>query len=302
MARQLARKDPKNSFVGFTSAAPSTAFVCEQLLEIGDVTLAMGRFAPSEGDHVRFPKVTLAVHNGAPLNLDWRAPESDRTKSPILRHGQAMLSDAGVPVWKRWIEPRSIFAFTINAAFVARISEQIFDGAGHETIDARVGLNDLIIGRLISLGWRELENDGASGRLYAEGLASSLAVHLLRNYGISRRNARLSKGGLSPRQLRRVVEYIDEHLDRELALAELASVAGLSPHHFGEAFKISMGQPPHRYVMGKRVTRAREMLRNHELPISEVAYALGFASQSHFTTQFGRVTGITPGRFRRSLR
>jgi AraC family transcriptional regulator len=207
-----------------------------------------------------------------------------------------------VPMWKRWIEPRSIFAFAIDAAFVARISQQIFDGAGHEAIDARVGVDDPIIDRLAGLGRRELENNGTTGRLYVEGLASSLAVHLLRNYGISKRNACVSKGGLSPRQLRRVVDYINDHLDHDLALAELAAVAGLSPHHFGEAFKTSMGQPPHRYLMGKRVARARELLRNQELSVSDVAYALGFASQSHFTTQFGRVTGITPGRFRRSLR
>jgi AraC family transcriptional regulator len=302
MARHLARKDPWNSFVGVASAASSSAFAFGKFIEIGEVTLASGTFEASEGAHVRFPKLTLAVHGSTPINLDWRSPNSDHVKSSLVRGGQAMLSDAEVPVWKRWMTPRSIFAFTIDAAFVTRISQQLFDGAPHGAIDTHVGLDDPIVDRLASLGRQELENGGANGRLYVESLASSLAVHLLRRYGTSMRKARLSKGGLSPRQLRRVVDYVHDHLDRDLALAELAAVAGLSPHHFGEAFKTSTGQPPHRYVMGKRVTRARELLWNQELSISDVAYALGFASQSHFTTQFGRVTGITPGRFRRSLR
>jgi len=106
---------------------------------------------------------------------------------------------------------------------------------------------------------------------------------------------------LAPPQVRRVLDYIDAHLTDELGLVELAAIAGLSPHHFVEAFKISIGKPPHRFVTEKRVQRALELLRVDDRSIAEIAHVVGFSSQSHLTMNFRRVTGLTPGRFRRSL-
>jgi AraC family transcriptional regulator len=101
--------------------------------------------------------------------------------------------------------------------------------------------------------------------------------------------------------MRRVLDYIDAQLTGELGLVELAAIAGLSPHHFVEAFKISVGKPPHRFVMERRVQRVLELLRHDDRSIAEIAHAAGFSSQSHLTASFRRVTGVTPGRFRRSL-
>jgi AraC family transcriptional regulator len=142
---------------------------------------------------------------------------------------------------------------------------------------------------------------GAGGYLYIEGLATALTVHLLRTHGTSRRVPTRHKGGLAPMRLRRVLDFIGAHLGGEIALADLAALAGLSTHHFGEAFRTSTGRPAYRYVMERRVERARELLCDGKRPIAEIAYAAGFSSQAHFTTNFRRVTGVTPGRFRRSL-
>src|SRR6516162_6836520 len=113
------------------------------------------------------------------------------------------------------------------------------------------GVQDPVIGRLGALGRRELSEGGPGGRLYLEGLAAMLTVHLLRSYGSSERSPIPDRGGLAPRQVRRVLDYIDAHLTDELGLVELAAIAGLSPHHFVEAFKISVGKPPHRFVTEK---------------------------------------------------
>jgi AraC family transcriptional regulator len=78
-------------------------------------------------------------------------------------------------------------------------------------------------------------------------------------------------------------------------------LGGLSPNHFGEAFKVSVGMPPHRFLMEQRVRRATALLREEENSIAEIAQAVGFSSQSHLTVNFRRVTGLTPGQFRRSL-
>jgi AraC family transcriptional regulator len=140
-----------------------------------------------------------------------------------------------------------------------------------------------------------------TGSLYLEGLATVLTVHLLRGYGSAERSPLPHRGGLAPRQVRRVLDYIDAHLNDELGLVELAAIAGLSPHHFGQAFKISVGKSPHQFVTERRVQHATELLRNEDRSIAAIALAAGFSSQSRLTENFRRVTGVTPGQFRRSL-
>jgi AraC family transcriptional regulator len=128
-----------------------------------------------------------------------------------------------------------------------------------------------------------------------------LTVHLLRSYGSSERSPIPYRGGLAPRQMRRILDYIDAHLADELGLLDLAAIAGLSPHHFGEAFKISVGKSPHQFVMESRLQHALELLRDGDRSIAEIAHATGFSSQSRLTEIFRRMTGLTPGQFRRSL-
>jgi AraC family transcriptional regulator len=165
-----------------------------------------------------------------------------------------------------------------------------------------IGIEDPVIARLGALGRRELSEGGVGGRLYLEGLATLLTVHLLRSYSLSKPSPLSHRGGLAPRQMRRVLDYIDAHLTDELGLVELATIAGLSLNHFGEAFKTSVGKSPHRFVMERRVQHAMELLRGGEGSIAEIAHTAGFSSQNRLTENFRRVTGLTPGQFRRSLR
>lgn len=107
-----------------------------------------------------------------------------------------------------------------------------------------------------------------------------------------------SRGGLPPRVLRRVRDYIETHLDDSISLQDLASTAGLSISHFTRAFKQSEGMTPHRYLLHRRVRRALGLLAETTLALSEVAMASGFADQSHFCRQFRRFVGATPSRYR----
>ena len=110
------------------------------------------------------------------------------------------------------------------------------------------------------------------------------------------------RGGLSPAALRRVQLFVEANLGRQIALAELAERAGLSAFHFARAFKQSVGSPPLAWLQQRRVERAHELLRTTDLPLGEVALATGFGSQSHFTTVFRRLTGLTPAVVRRGSR
>jgi AraC-like DNA-binding protein len=109
-------------------------------------------------------------------------------------------------------------------------------------------------------------------------------------------------GGLAPGALRRVVEHIEANLGERIDIRELASLAGLSECQFARAFKQSVGMPPHRYVVSRRVAVGAALIERTERSMTDVALSIGFSDHSHFTRTFGRVTGETPSAYRRSRR
>lgn len=111
-----------------------------------------------------------------------------------------------------------------------------------------------------------------------------------------------TKGGLALRALRQVCEYVEGRLADRITDRELATVAGLSDSHFSRAFKESVGMAPHRYVSWRRIEVAARMIADTQRPLSEISLAVGFSDQSHFTRMFRRLTGETPGAFRRRQR
>jgi AraC-like DNA-binding protein len=108
------------------------------------------------------------------------------------------------------------------------------------------------------------------------------------------------RGGLPPRVLRRVQEYIDSHLGENLELEQLALTAGLSLYHFARAFKTSVGVPPHQFVLQRRLSRARDLLTSTDRPIADIAIAAGFSDQSHLARHFRQSFAVSPIAFRRS--
>jgi AraC family transcriptional regulator len=104
---------------------------------------------------------------------------------------------------------------------------------------------------------------------------------------------------LAPWQLRRVTDFMRDNLPETLELAQLAAISGLSPSHFGRAFKGSTGLPPHRWHLTLRIERARAMLTDAGASLADVACATGFADQSHFTRVFSKIVGMSPGAWRR---
>ena len=111
-----------------------------------------------------------------------------------------------------------------------------------------------------------------------------------------------ARGGLSAATMRRIRDYVEAHLGENINLATLSAIAGFSLHHFAREFKQSAGVTPHHYLTQRRVERAQDMLAQTDLPLSEIAYATGFADQSHLARHFRQSLGITPREFRRSQR
>jgi AraC family transcriptional regulator len=145
----------------------------------------------------------------------------------------------------------------------------------------------------------ELDDRAPHDRMYAEGLGLALAAQLLRKY--ARGDTITFSRGLTGKQLRNVVDYIQEHLTGNLSLAEVSAVTGVSPSHFKALFKLSMGLPVHKYVMKCRVERAVELIGNGDVKLSQVALRTGFADQSHMSRWLRRFIGLTPAQLRRNL-
>jgi AraC family transcriptional regulator len=137
-----------------------------------------------------------------------------------------------------------------------------------------------------------------NGTLYTESLGLALAIHVLRQYtarcGLQPAASSADGRGLSSLQHRRVIAFIEEHLDEDLSIARLAGVAAISASHFKTLFRRTAGVPVHEYVIQRRVERAKTLLTRGDLPASQVALAAGFTHQSHMARAMRRLLGVTP--------
>jgi len=108
------------------------------------------------------------------------------------------------------------------------------------------------------------------------------------------------RGGLAPWQIRKVTSHVDAHLDRPIRNEDLAALVRLNPSHFGRAFRNSFGEPPHEYVIRRRVERAQGLMLSTDASLSEIALDCGLADQSHLTRLFRRIAGESPRAWRRA--
>lgn len=104
-----------------------------------------------------------------------------------------------------------------------------------------------------------------------------------------------ARGALGPGAFARVRGYIEENVGERISLDDLARVAGMSRFHFARQFRIRTGESPMGFRLRLRIERSKAML--DAARVSDVAAALGFADQSHFTRTFRRLVGVPPSRF-----
>lgn len=114
----------------------------------------------------------------------------------------------------------------------------------------------------------------------------------------SRRAAKRSSGGLPPKRLQRIFDFVEKNLGSEIELAEMAAAAEMSLHYFAKMFKDSTGVTPHQFVTQRRIEKAKHLLIHSYDTVSEISLTVGFADQSHFTNVFRKLVGTTPKRWR----
>jgi AraC family transcriptional regulator len=144
----------------------------------------------------------------------------------------------------------------------------------------------------------EMQNDGMGGQLYGESLANLFLIHLLRNYCAFEPKLKQYQGGLPKYKLQQAIDYIQANLDWKLSLEAIAQHLNMSVYHFCDLFKQSVGISPYKYVLQQRVERAKQLLKDEESAIVDIAIDCGFANQTHLNRHFLSFTGVTPKDYR----
>jgi AraC family transcriptional regulator len=175
-------------------------------------------------------------------------------------------------------------------------------GAGRLAFPAGLLPADPVIDRLARAFVRVEDLGGAFGRCYAESVALAIIARVLARCSDGASAQASNTTGLAKWRLKRAVDFIDANLAESIGLAEMAESAGLSRMHFAAQFRAATGMRPHEYLLRRRIERAQHILAVSTSPLVDVAFEVGFKSQSHFTTVFARFVGETPMGWRQRTR
>ncbi len=163
-----------------------------------------------------------------------------------------------------------------------------------------LGAFDSVVHHLAQPLLSSLERPLPASKIFLDHVLQALNSHLVCSYGGVRMSAPKFRGGLSLLQMRRATELLEAHLDGDIALRQVAEVCELSVSHFARAFKQTFNVPPYRWLIERRVDRARDLMTNSRLPLAGIAIRCGFADRSAFNRSLDRIHGLTPGIWRRT--
>jgi AraC family transcriptional regulator len=220
-----------------------------------------------------------------------------------VKKGSLFLTATGGPYEVRWRtltpEPYEAMLVVLALPVFDRALEDVF---GSDAPCAKLrdvsGFEDPSLTALLEQLRGELMRDQASA-LFVQSIAQAMGVHLARNYTVMTGESRDDKPSLPGFKLRRITDWMVEHLAEEFSLARLAAQAGMSEFHFNRLFKRATGVPPSRYHITLRMDEARRLLRETDMRIIEIALEVGYTNPSHFARLFRQETGLSPSTYRR---
>ncbi|WP_081942973.1 AraC family transcriptional regulator [Myxosarcina sp. GI1] len=245
-----------------------------------------------EGEHTVF--ISLA-----PRPIEYVQVQDGKTHTGLYQRGEILITPANTPLFVRWSGNEDCLQIQLTTKFLQSIAQETLD-RDSDRLELIPGfqIRDARLEAIAMMLFTEHQQDHFDNGLYLDSLTNVLAVNLLRNHTASKPQFPIYKGGFSPRQLGQVLDYIDAYLDRNIKLADLAQLLGMSPFHFSRLFKQSIGMTPHQYLSQQRVERAKELLKKTDRLIIDIALECGFSSHSHLSKQFRQITGITPKAYR----
>lgn len=298
--------DPK---VDLRELIRDTNWTTRDLKAIGRVEAELDHSPGGEGLAVNIPDggVGLGLHLSGPQRVVSRY-EGERWREYNDLRGSVSVIVPGRPFASVGVGPSEDLHVLLPGKLIRAVGDEV--GAGHGGLEfiPALAVRDETMGRLMTALADDVAGGGFGGRLYAEGLANALAVHLLRRYSSLGKGKALelergsSAASVSAGTVRRALEFIGDNLTGDLSLADIARAADTSERHLYRLFREAVGLSPHQYVIRGRVEEARALLRRTDLTIAEVAVSSGFAHHQHLNRHFKRLTGASPERFRREAR
>ena len=240
---------------------------------------------------LELPRHVVGLSLGKPHRVDFRV--DGRQESWTAQAGDVQIIPAHAPHRARWDDAEFVMVL-VEPALVASLGRELWSSSS-VTLPPHLQAHDPLMRQLVLTLNAELGAEHPDS-LYVDSLTRTLGFHLVREYA-RRGGPSEPQSELPGYRLRRVTEYIRAHLREDITLADLAEVANLSEYHFARLFKAATGTPPYQYVIAERMKEGRRLLRETNWPIAQVALAVGYESQSRFTTLFKRHAGTTPGRY-----
>jgi len=248
----------------------------------------------------------VLIWSGGPsqVNIEYTNPQASKLAQHRFKRGSGTMdllprhTHLKSVSWKG--EPSTCTSVNFPEASLAELVSgpaQVLDGQR----GAQFGLVDAHVVDLVHRLQAQAQGDEDYGAVYTQSLSLALASYVCARYGPQAGAIEPPRKGVLSRPQRQEVEaFIEQQLDSNFGLVDLATLTGYCPDHFSRLFKQAFEQSPHQYVLSRRVERAKTMLKDSERSIAEVATACGFANQGHLTTAFKRRTGITPAAYRKS--
>ena len=239
---------------------------------------------------------TLFLYEGKPVRTAWRV--DGKQFNGWMRSGHLWIVPRSIPHTSSFAGPHGGVILSIGNSHLERHIGPLVRG-GRIELMPEFNLEDGQLEHLLR-GLLAVARDGSSAdALVGELLVNAACIRLARRYATSKLNLASCRGGLPPVRLKRVLEYIDSNLDKNITLSELADVVHMSLYYFAVLFRQSTGLSPHRFVLNKRVERAKELLRDPKLSVLDVSMNVGFEHQNNFARAFRRVIGVSPSQFKR---
>jgi AraC family transcriptional regulator len=200
------------------------------------------------------------------------------------------------PNVERWIGNADMEHVTVSISDAALMAVSDTE-SGKVKLSPQFKLVDPLLSSLVSAVNTERLAGFPNGQLFLDSVEQALAVALVNRYA-AQQAVRRYRAGLPPARLRRVIELIEARIEDDLSLEEMAESVNLSTAHFSHMFRSSTGQSPYMFVLRRRVDRAKEMLRNSDFRVLDVAVGCGFKTQQHFARVFRQLSGLSPSEYR----
>lgn len=212
--------------------------------------------------------------------------------------GDVQVNPAYSPHGTAWEKPISFSLLLLRSYEFTRA---IFDYADPDSIEILPHFSkpDPLIYGVAQALKIQIESDIKASKIYIETLRLSVTFQILENYSNQKIISIDTQGGLTKKDLNKVLGYINDHFHEDFGLTELADLVGFSTRYFSELFKASTGSSPFKYLLNFRLSKASQLLRTTNLPVFDVALRTGFSSVSNFARAFHKCYSITPIKYRK---